>query len=133
MHRETGGAAGQRLGRESRLRKRRDFLRVQGSGHRVHTRHFVLLLCHADRARLGVTVTKRIAHAVGRNRVKRVVREVFRRNRELFPARCEMVVIARRGAPTLGYEAVRRELSSAQGALQAQAARSAKVPEGGQP
>lgn len=117
MHRDTVGAARQCLHRDNRLRRRRDFLRVQGTGRRVRTRHFVLLVCPSDDDRLGITVTKRIAHAVGRNRVKRVVREVYRRNRALFPASSEIVVIARRGAPELGYEAVRRELLHAQDAL----------------
>jgi ribonuclease P protein component len=58
-----------------------------------------------------VTVTKKVAGAVGRNRVKRVLREVFRRNRHLFPEGCDVVIIAKTGAPELGYEAARVELS----------------------
>lgn len=113
MHGETIAADSERLSRHNRLRKRRDFLRVQNTGRRIRTRHFVLLVCGADHSRLGITVTKRIAAAVGRNRVKRVVREVYRRNRELFPPRSEVVVIARRGAAALHYHEVRAELAAA--------------------
>ena len=64
-----------------------------------------------------MTVTKRVAGAVGRNRVKRLVREVFRLNRPLFPAQCELVVVARSGADQLDYATVRDEVRKASPAL----------------
>lgn len=80
----------------------------------MHTPHFVVVLRRREvpgaPTRLGVTVTRRIANAVGRNRVKRVVREVFRRNRHMFPAGCDVVIIAKSGAPLLGYAEVEAEL-----------------------
>jgi len=80
----------------------------------VHTRHFVVVLRPREApdhpTRLGVTVTKRVAKAVGRNRVKRVVREVFRRNRHYFPDGCDVVIIAKSGAPLLGYADVETEI-----------------------
>jgi ribonuclease P protein component len=85
-----------------------------------------MIVLPAPRPRLGITVTKRVASAVGRNRIKRCVREVYRRNRELFPGDCELVVVARRGADALGYEAVRAEMAAASPALQ-RAARSARA------
>ena len=60
-----------------------------------------------------MTVTKRVGNAAQRNRVKRLVREVFRRNRHMFPEGCDVVVIAKSGAPALGYEDVRAELARA--------------------
>lgn len=67
--------------------------------------------------RLGITVTRKVAGAVGRNRVKRVLREVFRRNHDLFPDACDLVIIGKSGAPELGYEAVRSELARVRGPL----------------
>ena len=50
------------------------------------------------RARLGLTVSRRVGNAVVRNRVKRRIREWFRRvGREIAHGR-DLVVIARRGA-----------------------------------
>ena len=109
------------FGRDSRLRRRAQFLRVQRQGKRVHTAHFVVVLlpCGAPdgERRLGVTVTRKVAGAVGRNRVKRVVREVFRRNRELFPMACDIVIIAKTGAPSVAYESARDELAAASAAM----------------
>jgi ribonuclease P protein component len=119
---------GERLTRSRRLRRRQDFLRVGREGARVHTKHYVLIvLARAEQGaepRLGITVTKKVAGSVGRNRVKRVLREVFRRNRHLFPEGCDVVIIAKSGAPDLGYEEARDELARVRGSL-ARAARSA--------
>lgn len=109
----------QRFPKAKRLRRRQEFLRLKASGLRVHTRHFVIILGRGTRGetRLGVTVTKRVANAVGRNRVKRVVRELFRKNPELFPKRSELVFIAKAGATNLTYDQALAEVARASGAM----------------
>ena len=109
---------------EDRLRKTWEFRRVQGQGRKVHTPHFLIIVFpgpHSTtsiRSRLGITVTRKVSPlAVKRNRVKRVVREVFRRNRELFPDGYDVVVIARRGSPALGYDEALGEMRDASRAL----------------
>lgn len=97
-----------------RLKKRADYLRVQHEGRKHHTKHFlVVVLARGDAEstpRIGITVTKKVGNAVARNRVKRVVREVFRRERARFPQGCDVVFIAKEGAPLLGYDEVLAEL-----------------------
>ena len=105
------------LPRDARLRKRPEFLEVQARGRRVHTPHFVLLLQPGPRQALGVTVTRKIAGAVGRNRIKRLWREAFRLNRPLFPPRCAIVAVARAGSAGLDYAAVVAEVTAASAAL----------------
>ncbi len=95
---------------------------MQENGRRVHTRHFVMMvLSHDQGSRLGITVSKRVGRAVARNRVKRVVREVFRRNRHLFPQNSDTVVIGRSGAEQLDYAGVLKEIATARRALQREA------------
>jgi ribonuclease P protein component len=112
----------ERLPREHRLLRRSEFVRVQQQGRRVHTAHFVLLLLRARvrtaPVRLGVTVGRRVGCSVKRNRIKRLVREAFRRNRELFPVGCEVVLVARPGADGLDYSAVVEELVRARAAIE---------------
>lgn len=100
--------------RRARVRKRGEFRRIQSEGRKVHTKHFIVLvhpsLHEGSDTRLGITITKKVGNAVQRNRVKRVLREVFRRNRELFPPASDLVVIAKRGAPALGYDEVLGEM-----------------------
>jgi len=104
-----------------RLKRRADFERVQSRGRKVHSARFLFLVLARDdggaSARLGLTVTRKVANAVGRNRIKRVLREVFRKNRAFFPLGCDVVVIAKDRAPGLGYEDTRAEVESSCAAL----------------
>ncbi|MEM9070577.1 MAG: ribonuclease P protein component [Myxococcota bacterium] len=111
----------QRFRAADRVKKRGEFRQIQGHGRKVHTKHF-LVMVHAPltehpRARLGITITKKVGNAVARNRTRRVVREVFRRNPAIFPAGMDLVVIAKKGAPELGFDDVLGEFRRAQSAL----------------
>jgi len=57
-------------------------------------------------SRLGITVTRKIGHAVARNRIKRLVREVFRRHRSRVAPGLDMVWVAKRQAAEVAYEEV---------------------------
>jgi len=103
------------LGKESRVRKRREFLQIQSGGRRVSTRHFLVVYVYSGDGptRLGITVTKKIGNAVVRNRIKRAVRETFRRNACRTARGASLVVIARDGAGALGGPATAAELEPA--------------------
>ena len=111
----------ERLRPGDRVKERSDFRRIQNTGRKVHTPHFVLAVSPridgGAGTRLGITVTRKIAHAVGRNRVKRVFREVFRRHRRLFPGGCDVVAIAKSDAHRLGFDEVLAEVTHAHRAL----------------
>ncbi len=63
-------------------------------------------------ARLGITASRKVGGAVERNRVKRRVREWFRRSQAALVPELELVVIARRGASALDQAGVDRELTA---------------------
>jgi ribonuclease P protein component len=101
-----------------RLHRSAEFLRLQRDGVRFQSPHFVLyagsLEHKPQRSRLGVTVSRRIGNAVVRNRVKRRVREIFRKElRARLPVGTSIVVIARIGAGALGSAAIVDELAMA--------------------
>ena len=101
-----------------RLHRSAEFIRLQRAGVRFQSPHFVVYAGNLDdepaRARLGVTVSRRVGIAVARNRVKRRVREIFRRViRDNLPAGTSIVVIARAGAATLASPAIDNELTMA--------------------
>ena len=91
---------------------------MQQRGRKLYAGEVLVLALDAGRARprIGITVSSKIANAVGRNRVKRWVREAFRAARADLPA-VDLVVIARRGSPEMGLEGARRALSAARTAL----------------
>ena len=102
------------LPKAARVRKRGEFLAIQNGGKRFPTRHFLLVYrpARGTQARLGITVTKKIGGAVIRNRVKRAVRETFRRVRTgLDPI--DLVVIARKGSGALDGATIRAEIEPA--------------------
>lgn len=93
-------------------------MRLQRNGVRFQSPHFVLYAGNLDdepkRSRLGVTVSRRIGNAAVRNRVKRRVREVFRKTiRDGLPAGTSLVVIARGGAGALESGTIGDELAMA--------------------
>jgi ribonuclease P protein component len=94
-----------------RLRQRQDYLRAQAQGKRLHTRHFGVTLAPmaAGHPRLGLVVTRRLGKAVRRNRVKRLLREFFRRHQTGLPD-FDLVIMAKKGAPALAYHQVEEEL-----------------------
>jgi ribonuclease P protein component len=107
------------LPKAARLLRRREFLKVQERGRRLHASGEVLVLAldvGGARPRIGITVSSKVANAVGRNRVKRWVREAFRAVRAELPP-VDLVVVARRGAPEMGLAGARRALAEAAAAL----------------
>lgn len=111
------GSAGrdQRFSKASRIRRRGDFLRIQRVGRRRAGLRFVVITVPArdGTARLGITASRKVGGAVVRNRIKRWVREFFRRSKyDVSPAQ-EILVIARPQAAEGSYRDVVQELGQA--------------------
>src|SRR5262245_30737150 len=88
------------FGRAERIRRRPDFQRVYDQGSKVSGRFSTLFLMarpenREQPSRLGIAATKKFGGAVQRNRAKRLIREVFRRNK-IAPG-YDVVIIPRRG------------------------------------
>jgi ribonuclease P protein component len=63
---------------------------------------------------VGISVPRRVGNAVVRNRVRRRIREIFRRNRDLFGAGCaSLVVHLRPAAAQASFEELSREYRQA--------------------
>jgi ribonuclease P protein component len=98
--------------RRFRIRKRREYLALQSGGKRRRSEHFtVITRCRQDnRSRLGITTSRKVGHAPARNRVRRLVREFFRRNRSAIDPPRDVLVIARPGTHLVPYHEIEREL-----------------------
>ena len=89
-----------------RVRKRPEFKAAYGRGNPMFTAKLVFYASPGNGAacRLGCTVPKVVGGAVVRNRIKRILRETFRRTRDSFPPGCVLVVNAKKSAASLTLE-----------------------------
>jgi ribonuclease P protein component len=101
---------------EQHLRRQRDFLAVREHGRRINCGAFTLwyfkrepvldgltgtAAANAGVKRLGVVAsTASVGNAVLRNRAKRRLREIFRRNQDAVPAGCDVLLVARTAVTT---------------------------------
>jgi len=98
----------QRFTKAERLLKQQEFRKVYSEGKRYSFPLFTVfaLATNLERSRLGVTVTKRIGKAVKRNRSKRLVREVFRKNKSRLPCPLDIVVNVKDKIVDVDYQEV---------------------------
>jgi ribonuclease P protein component len=106
---------GEGFPRAARIRRRREFLSLGRTGQKRRTEHFVLLLQRAagGSPRLGVTVSRKVGGAVTRNRLKRRIREAFRRHEARADFEYDVVVIAKPGSEAATVPSISRTFSDA--------------------
>jgi ribonuclease P protein component len=105
----------QRLPKAARLRKRREFQKLSQAGAKLQSANFVVISGGngGQECRLGITVSGKVGNSVTRNRIKRQVREFFRRRRADWQPGTDFLVIARKSAAGLAGRAVASELARA--------------------
>lgn len=94
-----------------RLKKSWQFRKIYKEGDKYFSNLFILyVLPNNTRGnQLGLTVTKKVGISVQRNRIKRVIREVFRSLEGVTPGN-DLVVVARKSAVNLKYSQARESL-----------------------
>ena len=103
---------GAKFPKQARLRKRPEFLSLSRWGKKIYSPHFLIITKPNERgeARLGVTVSSKVGNAVVRNRVKRLLRECFRRHRHQIVPNQDVLIIARKAAVNLSWYEVESEI-----------------------
>jgi len=103
----------QSFGKKERVRKRQQYLDIYRRGGRLHSRNFIVILSPnpSGEKRLGVAISKKVGNAVQRNRIKRLIREFFRLNKDGLPDSKDMVIIAKKDVSSLKYQDVCVELT----------------------
>ena len=96
-----------------RLLKRAEFLSLSKTGKKVQDTSFIIIyqMGRQNHPRLGITVSKRVGKAVTRNRLKRWIREFFRKNRFALEANWDINIIAKPAAAKLTASEVHEALA----------------------
>ena len=101
--------------KKDRILKRYEFLEFYSLGKALHSPGFILVYKRgvykpgvynrgqAGGSRIGITVSKKVGHAVVRNRIKRRVREYYRLHRMAVPETWDFHVIAKKPASPLSF------------------------------
>lgn len=98
--------------KELKIRKTSQYEEIFGKSDRLRGKNFDILYVSnpLGYSRVGLVAgKKKVPSAVGRNRFKRVLREVFRNNKPLFGS-LDIVFIANRGSESLTYSQAKREI-----------------------
>jgi len=88
------------LKKTHKILDRSEFVKLSKIGKKFQDHYFIVVFMPSEFewSRLGVTVSKRVGNAVVRNRVKRLIREWFRKNRPTICGCWDVNVIAKKTA-----------------------------------
>ena len=84
------------LAPREKIKKKKDFLVLYKKGYRYKSKYFSLIgLSNAlAYSRVGVVASRKVGNAVIRNRAKRWMRELFRRNKDLLEPPVDLLIVA---------------------------------------
>ncbi len=102
----------QGLARRQRLTRSSDFRAAYDAGRKAVGRGMVLYLLPRPEGclRLGVVTGRKVGGAVQRNRARRLLREVYRRNRRRFSGAADVVLVGRAALLKMKWADIEREL-----------------------
>jgi len=114
-NRQTARQAGESLLPEERLRRRADFLRCYEQGRRCRGELATIYIAEreptATHPRLGITVTRKVGGSVVRHKIKRRIREIYRRwSKRDRLAPYDIVVQARPAARKVDFQTLEAEI-----------------------
>jgi len=95
-----------------RLKNKREFDNVYRNGSKIVKLNLVVLYLPSDLRfnRLGVVVSGRVGKSVVRNRIKRLIKEIFRLNRQKLHNNYDIVVIGRKSSARADYITLEKDM-----------------------
>ncbi|HLK99531.1 MAG TPA: ribonuclease P protein component [Myxococcaceae bacterium] len=121
---------GEAFAKALRLLRRHEFLQVQEGGQKVPSDCLLALVKRNGRGytRLGLTVSSKVGNAVVRVRLRRLLRELFRKRRGQWPAGLDVVLVVRSSAKEVAFAEMARAFDGVTRKLQRQFATASAGP-----
>lgn len=113
------GKPAERFRKEARLRRRAEFLKVQEQGHKITADCLLALVLPnpTGKTRVGLTVSNKVGNSVVRNKIRRRLRELYRKRQHALPKGLDLVVIARNSAAEADFATLGRAFERVAGEL----------------
>lgn len=101
------------LTREERLKKAKEFLKVKKEGKKYLTGSFLVYVLPngLGRRRLGLSISGRVGTAARRNRIKRILKEFFRTNKDLFPESSDILISVKKTTAVKSFRDAESEIT----------------------
>jgi len=103
------------LSPQERIRKKKDFLLLYIKGKRYRGKYFNLIYLSNNLgfSRMATVVSRKVGNSVKRNKIKRYMRDLFRRNKERLKDHVDMVIIPKKDILDLPWTSLQKEYLSA--------------------
>ena len=90
------------------LQKNRDFQLIYDCGNSYANKYLVMFIKenNSQTNRIGISVSKKVGNSVIRHRVKRLIKESYRLQEEMFNSGLDIVIIARVTAKEISYKEI---------------------------
>jgi ribonuclease P protein component len=97
--------------KQDRILSRQIFRRVYEQGHKFRAEYFTAFVLpnSEKRARVGITATRKTGNSVARNRSRRLVREVFRKNKWRVPPAIDIVINVKSSMAEARYDDIEKD------------------------
>ncbi len=99
----------QRLPKSEIIRKRKDFKETLQDGKRWSGRYLSIFYKESDVRQVAFSVPRRVGKAVKRNRIKRLMREVYRRHKYEI-GRLKLILVAKNSAVNANFLEIEKEI-----------------------
>lgn len=89
-----------------RLRSNEEFRKIYKNGKNYWNRNLVMYIKKngLDHSRIGYTVTKKIGNSVVRNRIRRRMKEIFRKNFDKIKEEYDIILIPKKNVIDIDYQ-----------------------------
>ncbi len=102
------------LGRNKRIHFQKDFNKIFKEGKKIKSNNFQILILKnsLDYSRIGVKINKKVGKAYQRNKIKRILKEIFRNNQDKIQG-LDIIIIPYRSILDKTYKEVEEEFVTA--------------------